>query len=167
MFPLTWWIKSNVINLSTSNWLISLGIVPHHGLKDCWQIRYSAGAIASQPWWVEIHGAAPTHNLHPCHLGYFVHELSRWWQEYVQRMSAQWAILTTWIQISSHTMPIQRSMSSNLFPDPLITNFPIMFFIRSWPSSQTISYSAWMGANQTFGNFSFQPRQVIQTESLT
>lgn len=46
--------------------------------------------------------------------------------------------------ISLHCLPIWRYLFTYLFPKYFATNFPVIFLLSPWSSSQTITYNPWI-----------------------
>ena len=110
----------------------------------CWQSGHPAVAVARWALWVEARVAEPTHKLHPCHRGHFVHELVEgswtgitewitlfsWWLKSSAEIIFWWTSHET--QISSQSAPTQRnpSISNTSFPYFLISNLPVPFHLE-------------------------------------
>lgn len=106
------------------------------------------------------------YNLHPCHRGYFILELTEWWKGWLGK-EADWCpqngpplhlllknlpllrlpfsehLLGT--QITFHIFrPFRNVYPHTSSPDFLVTNFPVVFLPNPWLSSQIIGHSPWI-----------------------
>lgn len=166
VWPLLWWKQSSINNLPPDSWLVILAnaaISGTHCWISCRQIGHSVGGIgrlalvsaisccgdhvssSSLPSWPlfmnplgnDSSSWGKRHSIHQ--KGYPIYfiikissaEVTLWWT-------------FTWDTIPSCSFPIQKDLSTYLFPKFLVTNFPIIFFPNYWPSSQTTGHNRWV-----------------------
>lgn len=110
---------------------------------QCWSLLPTAWALSSglrhQPWLLEVHVSETMHNIHHCHHSRFIHKpFSADGVDHpihlITKTFLCWGCSLTSIHmghISSHFLPIQRGLSTYLFPrlhGPPISNHVLSTF---------------------------------------